>query len=174
MRRSPWLALLLPLVWACGSSNDNAFPADGGEAVAVAENAGDSPVAGSATLGGRTYALDGDGECRQADEAYIYGVASSMWLVQYRGSADPRSLTLTIWRPRSGGADQLSLAISAGDRTSTISTVRGGTASGSGTVEITPAGEGAHIVFEGRDGEGTPIHLDLRCDHFSAVEAVGG
>jgi hypothetical protein len=180
---------LLPLP-ACGADEDSGMSEGGSDARQPAtvtptaesggsdsrpvESMGDIPITATASVAGRALSAEGTGECRHAGRASIYGVPSEMWLVQYRGDGELRGISLTLWRPTSGAEDQLSLSIDRLEETSRISTVQGGEVTGSGSVELDLEGDGGRFRVEGRDGEGRPVTLDLRCSSFGSVEAVGG
>ena len=128
----------------------------------------------SATVDGEQYSASGTGECKHAPQASIYGVPSAMWLAQYFGQGAVSTVALTLWRPQSGGDDQLSLSLTTAEGTSRISTVQGGELVGSARARLELDGAGGRLRVEGRDAQGTPVTLDLRCSRFTALEAVGG
>lgn len=177
------------LLGACGAADastaDEAAQAPGHADAAVAgsgadmgagvpQPAGDIALTVAATVDGRRYSADGTGECRHAGEASIYGMPSAMWLVQYVGGGDVRSVSLTLWRPKSGAADQLSLSIATANGSRRIATVQGGEIAGDADATLELENPGGRIVVDGEDDEGTPIHLELRCAGFATLEAVGG
>ena len=179
------------LLAACGAADsqddgeaaDATAVADAGDATSsartdpadevVADASGEVPMTISATVDGERFAAKGNGECRHAPDAYIYGVPSAMWLVQYRGD-DIRSLSLTLWRPKSGDPDMVSLSLSANELSSSLSTVQQGEPAGTSTAALEMAGAGGRFVVNGQDEEGNDIALEVRCERFGAVEAVGG
>lgn len=136
---------------------------------------GDGPMTLSITVGGQTHAASGTGECRHADPASIYDMASSMWTARYRGEGPIERLHLTVWRPKSGGPDQLGLRLRTASGEHEIDTVAGdGETSGSATATIEPDGEGGRLAVEGRDADGVPIRAIVECARFGGVDAVGG
>lgn len=175
---------------ACGAADASTRDAAGSGARAVdgaaaspqsfgsAESAAADPHATSielvATIDGERYSASGSGECKHAPQASIYGVPSAMWLAQYFGQGAVRTVALTLWRPQSGGDDQLSLSLTTTEGTSRISTVQGGELVGSARAQLELDGAGGRLRVDGRDADGTPVTLDLHCSRFTALEAVGG
>lgn len=181
--RSCLSCCLVLLLAGCEGAEDGVdSSADGGSvAVASATQPEQSPttttappISGAVTLAGERYALDGAGECRSATEAYIHGIPAAMWLVQASGDGAVRNLSLTVWKPHDGGPDRVSLSASTADRRASLSTVDGSEGPDRASVDITPQGEGARLVVRGSDDAGEALELDLRCDRFLAIEAVGG
>lgn len=153
-----------------GAQTDPATAADMDESRAHDADA----VVVDATLGSNRYEASGAAECRHAPTASIYGMPAEMWLVQYSGEGDVQSLSLTLWRPASGKPDQLSLSVTADERTSRISTVEGGRMEGSARVALEIDGDGGRLDIEGRDANGDRVSLAVRCPRFAPLEAVGG
>jgi hypothetical protein len=127
-----------------------------------------------ATIGGERCRASGSGECKHAPQASIYGVPSAMWLTQYFGQGAVRTVALTLWRPQSGGDDQLSLSLTTTEGTARISTVQGGELVGSAEAWLELEESGGRLRVDGQDAQGAPVTLDLRCSRFTALEAVGG
>lgn len=137
--------------------------------------AGDVPMTLSVAVGVQTHAASGTGECRHADPASIYDMPSSMWTVRFRGGGPIERLHLTVWRPKSGGPDQLGLRVQTVSGEHEIDTVAGdGETSGSATATIEPDGQGGRMEVEGRDADGVPIRATIDCARFDGVESVGG
>ncbi len=151
-----------------------AAPESGQGEGASAPDSGQVAVVVGAEIDGRRFASRGWGECRHAADASIYGMPSSMWLVQFSGNTEVRSVSLTLWRPKSGEADQLSLSITTPRGTARITTVQGGQTVGSGSVELELADEGGRLRVDGRDAEGNAVEVEVECDRFMTLEAVGG
>ena len=162
-------ALILCLVaGACGGADEEP---DGESAAAT----GEVPITLSVSVDGQTHQASGNGECKHADPAAIYGAPSSMWMVGFRGNGDIEQFRLTVWRPKSGGTDQLSLTLRTAAGTRDIDTVTGdGETVGSGTATIAPSGEGGRIEVNGRAADGTAIRAAIDCARFTGVESVGG
>ena len=192
MRRRTVIALLLgavalPLA-ACsgdgrGSSGDAAGHPNGGPATGtgsdvaggVASGRGSVPIDITAEIGGEAHRARGNGECTYAEEAYIRGVPSKMWQVQYRDGGGGISHTnLTVWRPNGGGVDQLSLIVQTESGAHRINTVVGSEPSGSGVVMMRPEGDGIHVTLDGSDAEGTVLRLTIVCARVTPAVAEGG
>lgn len=187
-RHAVLAAMMAVLIAACGrteASEADAAAVDaaaGGATDDVAGGATDaatlvddaSAVTIDATMGGRRYVAAGTGECSHAPAASIYGMPAAMWLVQYGGGGDVQSLSLTLWRPASGAADQLSLSVTADDRTTRISTVEGGRMEGTARVVMETDGDARQVRVDGRDANGDRVIVAVRCPRFAPLEAVGG
>jgi hypothetical protein len=159
---------------AVAESSAQQTAANDGSAAGGVTDAGAVPLSIEATVDGRRYAAEGTGECRHAPDAYIYGEPSAMWLVQYRGADEVRSLSLTLWQPKSGADEQVSVTLGTEHASPSISTVRGGEMSGTASAGVEMEGAGARLRVDGRDAAGDVLRIEVRCAHVGAVEAVGG
>ena len=136
-----------------------------------------TPVTVALTVGGKAYNAKGSGACTFAPVASIYGVRAQQYGVRLSGGAGGiRSLGLTVWRPASGGADQMNLYVSVGSTSHRIDTVKGGgnKGVGGGTVSVQRKGLGGHFTIDGKDGSGAAIRGTIECGRFAAPHAVGG
>ncbi len=129
-----------------------------------------------AKAGGRSYRADGSGECRHASEASIRGVPASLWMVQYAENGDEalKQLSLTLWRPKNGAKDQVSLWLETRSGSHRIEIGGPGKNAGAGTVSILPKGPGGRLKISGKDGTGKPVQVTIDCPAFAGVEAEGG
>jgi hypothetical protein len=142
----------------------------------------DQATAGQANLtisgkaGGKSFQASGSGSCRYAPDASIRGVSASFWTVQYGAAGDGavKQLNLTLWRPKDGGPDQLSLSLETKSGDHRIETGSQGEHKGEGAVTILPSGPGGRLELKGKDAKGKPIQLSIDCPAFSGVEAEGG
>lgn len=127
-------------------------------------------------VAGKKIQASGDGTCRHAADASIHGVSASLWMVQYGGGGDGslKQLNLTLWRPKDGGPDQLSLAVETKSGSHRIETGNPGDGKGEGSVTILPSGPGGRLEVSGKEAGGKPIQLTIDCTAFSGVEAEGG
>jgi hypothetical protein len=125
--------------------------------------------------GGKNLQASGTGSCRHAPEASISGVSASLWMVQYGGSGDGavKQLNLTLWRPKDGSPDQLSLALEAKSGEHRIDTGPR-ESKGEGSVTILPNGPGGRLELKGKDAQGKPIQLTIDCPTFAGIQAEGG
>lgn len=133
------------------------------------------PVAIELQVGGGAYTMTGEGTCTHAARASIYDVPAEQWSVRHREGS--RSLTLTVWRPKAGGGDMLSLAITDGKTNHRVNTVKGGSASavsGAGTVTLAPAEKGGTFKVDATTSAGAKITGTVRCDAFTAPVVAGG
>jgi hypothetical protein len=113
----------------------------------------------------------GPGTCTHAPKASIYNVPSEMWTV--RQEAETRSTQLTVWRPTDGKEEMFVLSLS-GARNVDISTVRGGTISGSGTVRLEPGGMGGTFTIDAKTKGGVTVAGTIECSTFTPAIAEGG
>jgi hypothetical protein len=190
MKRSCALLSLLACTLAAACSGGDADkevtrgPAaevpSGGEAgsqpQSVSYARGTVPVKISGKLGRFDFEESGTGECGTSAEASIYEVPATQWHVtlgQENGS-NIQYLNLTVWRPRAGGDDMVNLALRSGEATHQISTVKGGTVTGSGTAGMRPAGKGGVLTVSGKDDHGHPLELTVQCERFDEIVAEGG
>lgn len=127
-------------------------------------------------VGGKRLDASGGGSCRHAPDAAIRGVSASLWMVQYNGSGDGavKQLNLTLWRPKDGSPDQLSLALETKSGDHRIDTGSGGEPKGEGVVTILPNGPGGRLELKGQSAEGKPVQITIDCPTYSGIEAEGG
>jgi len=129
------------------------------------------PVEVSLKVGQATYSARAAGECTHAPRASIYDIASQQWSARHE--EDGRSVQLTFWKPANGSAEMFSLSVS-GKPNVSISTVRGGQMSGSGTVKFQPAGKGGTFTVDAKGKAGEPVVGTFKCDAFTPAIAEGG
>jgi hypothetical protein len=129
-----------------------------------------------ARIAGKNYRGSGEGQCRHADEASIHGVSAALWMVQFEASKDAslKRLNLTLWRPKDGSPDQLSLGVEEKSGTHRIQTGTSDGNAGEGSVTILPSGPGGRLEISGKEAEGKPVQIAIECSGFGDVEAEGG
>lgn len=150
-------------------------PADRSGASPLPDGAGSVPIEITAVVGGQTYSVAGHGECTHTTDASIYGVRATQWRASYSAQAgDLRNLSLTIWQPASGGADQANLSVQVGEATHRVATVVGGEVVGSGIASASRSGDAGTLTVDGRDGDGTPVRVSVDCARFDIPVAEGG
>jgi hypothetical protein len=130
----------------------------------------------AARIGGKSYQGSGSGSCRHEPEASIRGVSAALWVVEYAGHAGAlKQLNLTLWRPKDGGPDQLSLSLEAGSGSHRIETgATEGKNTGQGSVTILPSGPGGRLEISGKEGSGKRVQITIDCPTFGGIEAEGG
>jgi hypothetical protein len=130
----------------------------------------------SGRIGGKDYQASGAGSCRHAPDASIAGVSASMWRVQYSGGKDGgiKQLSLTLWRPKDGGSDQVSLEFDTRSGSHRVETGGAGEDRGEAAVVILPNGPGGRLEIGGKDSEGKPMQVTIDCPAFDPVESEGG
>jgi hypothetical protein len=136
---------------------------------------GTVPMRIIAKVGGKTYQSSGTGECASSPDASIYEVPATLWHAIYSGGdSEPRQLNLTVWRPKAGGPDMVSLSLQVSETAHQIATVKGGQMAGSGTPGVQAAGSGGTLTVTGKDDHGDAIDLSVQCERFDEVIAEGG
>jgi len=156
-------AVMIPSISAAQARRAPATQADAAVAVAIALR-----------VDGQPYQFDGNASCQHEPMASIYGVAAEMWTVQQSG--EQRSIALTMWRPKNGQGNWLSLGVSGGGKSYTVSTVNapGATVQGSGKVTLAPSGAGGTFTIEATAATGAAIAGTVKCSAFTPVIAEGG
>jgi len=140
---------------------------------------GTVPVEITAVVGGKRYQAAGPGECQHTTEASIYNVPAALWRASFTApdKRDLQSLNLTVWQPKAGGANQVTLAVQVGASTHQIATVRGGQMAGRGTAQVPStgsAGSGGTLTVDGEDAGGAPLRVTVQCPRFTVPIAEGG
>jgi hypothetical protein len=129
-----------------------------------------------ARLGSKTYSSNLPGSCKHEPAASIYDVPAALWTVEAGGAdgSSVKQLNLTLWRPKNGTADQISLSLDAGSKPTRIDINPRSKPVGSGRVRLTPGESGGKFELVGKDAKGTSVNLTISCPSFDAVEAAGG
>jgi hypothetical protein len=129
----------------------------------------------TARIGGKSYRGSGTGSCRYEPEASIHDVSASLWRVEYAGRGRAlKHLNLTLWRPKDGSPDQLTLSLETGSGSHRIETGGQDKNSGEGSVTILPSGPGGRLEISGKEAGGKPVQITIDCPAFAAIEAEGG
>jgi len=129
------------------------------------------PTDVSLKVAGEPYSAKGQGSCTHAAQASIYDVRSEMWTVRHEEG--DRSIQVTLWKPADGSPTMFTLA-SSGKKSLTISTVRGGQVSGSGTVTLAPSAKGGTLTIDAKTKTGDAVTGTIKCDAFTPAIAEGG
>jgi hypothetical protein len=133
------------------------------------------PIAIAVATGGTQYAFSGQGRCDATEQASIYGVPAALWTVRHQDGS--RSLTLTLWHPKNGSPDMMSLSVALGGTTHSLSTVKvggQGEVRGSGTTSVQKQGSGGLFTIDATASDGTKIKGTVRCEAFTTPVAEGG
>lgn len=130
----------------------------------------------SAKVGGKTHTANGSGSCRHTPAASIYDVPAALYMAEYAGSKDGgiTSMRLTLWRPKDGSREQLSLSLRTSSSSHRIQSGGRGEQVGSGKVSLIPVGSGGNFEIKGKDEKGTALEVVIKCPAFAGVEAEGG
>jgi hypothetical protein len=126
-------------------------------------------------VGAEKYAFSGQGICQSSPDASIYDLPATMYSVRQNGEG--RNLSLTLWRPKSGAPDMLTLGLSLGTRDHRVSTVKvgqQGEVKGSGRATFTKAGAGGTFTLDATADTGAKITGTITCERFAEIVAEGG
>ena len=121
--------------------------------------------------GGEAVNSTAAGSCTHAADASIYNVMSEMWTV--RQEEGGRGVQVTLWRPKNGSGDMFTLSVS-GKKDLQVSTVKGGTPSGSGSVKLDRAAKGGTFAIDAKTATGEAITGTIQCTAFTPAIAEGG
>jgi hypothetical protein len=129
-----------------------------------------------ARIGTKSYTSRLPGTCKHAPTASIYDVPAALWTVQADDSHgnEVKALSFTLWKPKNGSADQVSVSIQAGSTSNRIEINPRNPPVGAATVQLQPIGEGGRFELRGKDAKGTKVNLTISCPKFGGVEAEGG
>ena len=129
-----------------------------------------------AGVGGRNYTSRVPGTCRHEPSAAIFGVPAALWMVEARGVADSevRGLSVTLWQPKDGSADQLSLTLDVGREPISLEVNPRERAKGTASIQVRRSGAGGTFEVRGQDAAGSKVSLTITCPVFGAVVAEGG
>ena len=135
-----------------------------------------APLTVSARIDGKNYGATGPGTCRHAPTASIYATPAALWMIEYGSpsSAGIKRLNLTLWRPKDGSPDQVSLALVTSSSTHRINSVGKRQPEGGATVRLSPQGTGGRFELKGKDAGGAYVELTVACPVLTGVEAEGG
>src|SRR3954462_6122043 len=123
-----------------------------------------SRVAVTASVGGKNFRGDGRGECRHSPDATIRSISSALWIVEFsEGRGSLKQLKLTLWRPKDGSPDDVSLEFATPSGSHHISTGGTGENSGEASVAVLPSGPGGRVEIKGKDAEGKPVQIAIDC-----------
>jgi hypothetical protein len=139
--------------------------------------AGDNgQVSVSARVGSKSYSATVSGSCKHEPSASIYDLPAALYMVQAEGGdgSEIKHLNLTLWRPKNGTADQVSLSLNAGSTTSRVDVNPRTPAVGAASVQLKRSDTGGTFELKGKDANGTPLTLTITCAEFGGVEAAGG
>lgn len=146
-----------------------------GLGLALAAPAALAQVDVSLEVAGKKYQTSGQGECKAAPRASIYGVPASLTSVSQRSGSG--SLNLSLWQPRSNEPAMMSLHVSMGSKSYVVDTVKAGSkrdTKGSGKATLEKSGAGGTIVVDALAAGGEKIRGRIQCRSFGAVHAEGG
>ena len=134
------------------------------------------PLTVSVRLDGKAHESTGAGSCKHTPAASIYDIPAALWMIEYRNPAarEMKQLNLTLWRPKDGSPDQISLAFEAGSSSYRISSGGRAQPAGKAKVKVSPSGSGARFEVKGKDAEGRKVEVMVTCPALAGVEAEGG
>ena len=125
-------------------------------------------------VAGTAYQFSGQAVCEHLSRGSIYDIPAARWSVRHSEAA--RDLSLTVWRPQSGG-DMVTLAVGIGGKRHDVNTVKAPKATsvtGSATVKFAPEGKGGTFTLNATAGSGAAITGTIKCEAFTTPVAVAG
>ncbi len=134
-----------------------------------------SRVAITLQVAGQRYQFEGKAACQHAPVASIYNVMAEMWRVEQ--SEGQRSITLTLWHPKSISGDMFSLNVATGAKSYLVNTVRlsgDNAVQGSGKVTFTTSGAGGTFMINATAANNAAITGKIQCSAFTHATAEGG
>jgi hypothetical protein len=171
MIRSALIGTLLLVGTA--AQNASAQRTAGGSAGTGTE--GTTPVSIIAQVGLQSYTSRIPGTCQHEPTASIYDTPAALWTVEAAGSnSEIKRLTMTLWRPKNGKADQVSVSLETRSGSNRIDVNPRARHVGAAKVEVKQIGGGGKIELKGKDAKGRKLNLTISCPTFTAVEAAGG
>jgi len=126
-------------------------------------------------VAGMDYQFSGQAVCEHLSSGGIYDIPAERWSVRHSESA--RDLSLTVWRPQSGGGDMVTLAVDIGGKRHDVNTVKAPKApstTGSATVKFAPEGKGGTFTLNATAGSGAAVTGTIKCAAFTTPAAVAG
>jgi hypothetical protein len=87
--------------------------------------------------------------------------------------AGVNSAQLTMWRSKKDGEETFSLSVY-DKKNVAVSTVRGGQATGSGSVTLQPSGRGGTFTIDAKTAAGETLTGTIVCPAFTPATAEGG
>lgn len=133
------------------------------------------PIEIALQIGANKYTAGGQGECKSAPSASIYGIPASLSAVSH--SEGGKSLRLTLWQPKSGPAEMMTLAISVAGKHYDVDTVKAPAkrdTKGSGHTKLQRSGTGAVFTVDAVAAGGEKISGTIKCAGFLPIHAEGG
>jgi hypothetical protein len=133
------------------------------------------PLEAALNVGGKKVEFRGQGQCKAAPQASIYDIPAALYSVSQ--SSGSQSLNLTLWQPKSGAANMMSLHISTGSTRYEVDTVKGGAkkdTKGSGSATVQKSGAGGTFTIDARTASGEKITGKIQCGRFGGIHAEGG
>jgi hypothetical protein len=134
-----------------------------------------APVEIALQVGAKRYEFSGQGECKAAPQASIYGINAALYSVSH--SAGGRRLNLTLWQPKNGSAEMMTLHVSDGSSRYEVDTVKAGAkreTKGSGKTTLQKSGAGGIFTIAAVAGSGEKISGTIKCGRFAGIQAEGG
>ena len=170
----PRFVLLTALALLCSPSSEAAAQRLTPQSRADRDAAPTLTISGK--VGGKNHQASGPGTCSHAPDASIRGVSASLWMVQFSAGdgAGVKQLNLTLWRPKDGGPDQVSLVFDTKSGSHRVETGSTAENQGEATVVVLPNGPGGRFEISGKDGDGKPMQVTIDCPAFAGIEAEGG
>jgi hypothetical protein len=129
----------------------------------------------SLNVAGAPYQFSGPAVCEHLSQGGIYDIPAQRWSVRHSEAA--RNLSLTVWRPQSGGGDMVTLAVDIAGKRHDVNTVkapRAPAAVGSATVKFAAEGKGGIFTLNAKSGSGAAVTGTIKCEAFTTPAVVAG
>ncbi len=137
----------------------------------------DAPVTGEVALqvGTQSYRGSGTTECRASRDASIYDIPALLFSVAQSSGKD--NMRLSVWQPKNGKPDMMTLHVSLGGKSYEVDTVKGGDkrdTRGSGQARFEKVRLGGTFTIDAVAANGTKITGTVKCSRFTGIVAEGG
>lgn len=123
------------------------------------------------TVGASAYNFTGQAKCEHLAKGSIYNTVAERWSVNH--DENGRSLLLNVWKPLAGGENLVTLYVDAGGKQQVVDT-SSPEKKGTGTATFAPEGKGGVFTIKATTGSGAKVVGTIKCDAFTASEAVAG
>jgi hypothetical protein len=126
-------------------------------------------------VAGMAYHFSGQAVCEHLSRGSIYDIPAERWSVRHSEAA--RDVSLTVWRPQSGGGDMVTLAVGIGGKRHDVNTVKAPKATsvtGSASVKFAPEGKGGTFTLNATAGSGAAVTGTIKCEAFTTPATVAG
>jgi hypothetical protein len=126
-------------------------------------------------VGQERYDATGQGVCLEIPDGSILDLPAALYSV--RQTSDKQRFNMTLYRLKKGG-DMVTLNVTIGKNTHSVSTVKiggdKGATLGSGTATLERSGKGGTLTLDAADAQGVKITGTVKCDAFNPPIETNG